>query len=91
MSYPVLPVFNTDFAAALKALEIAAFGFDMPELNWGPENFKELSRDLQTCSHARSCWRFSSRRLHCSVICSQLANSFRLVLASRRPPLRQET
>jgi hypothetical protein len=48
----VLPVFNTDFAAALKALEIAAFGFDinMPELDWGPENFKELSRDLQTCT-----------------------------------------
>jgi hypothetical protein len=50
MSYPVLPVFNTDFAAAPKALEIAAFGFDMPELNWGPDNFKELSRDLQTCT-----------------------------------------
>jgi hypothetical protein len=49
-SYLVLPVFNTDFAAALKALEIAAFGFDMPELEWGPENFKELSRDLQTCT-----------------------------------------
>jgi hypothetical protein len=49
-SYLVLPVFNTDFAAALKALEIAAFGFDMPELDWGPENFKELSRDLQTCT-----------------------------------------
>jgi hypothetical protein len=28
-SYLVLPVFNTDFAAALKALEIAAFGFDI--------------------------------------------------------------
>jgi hypothetical protein len=49
-SYLVLPVFNTDFAAALKALGIAAFGFDMPELDWGPENFKELSRDLQTCT-----------------------------------------
>jgi hypothetical protein len=49
-SYLVLPVFNTDFAAALKALEIAAFGFDTPELDWGPENFKELSRDLQTCT-----------------------------------------
>jgi hypothetical protein len=22
----------------------------MPELDWGPENFKELSRDLQTCT-----------------------------------------
>jgi hypothetical protein len=49
-SYLVLPVFNMDFAAALKALEIAAFGFDMPELEWGPENFKELGRDLQTCT-----------------------------------------
>jgi hypothetical protein len=49
-SHLVLPVFNTDFAAALKALEIVAFGFDTPELDWGPENFKELSRDLQTCT-----------------------------------------
>jgi hypothetical protein len=49
-SYLVLPVFNTDFAAALKALEIAAFGFAAPELDWGPENYKELSRDLQTCT-----------------------------------------
>jgi hypothetical protein len=48
-SYLVLPVFNADFAAALKALGIAAFGFE-PELDWGPENFKELSQDLQTCA-----------------------------------------
>jgi hypothetical protein len=49
-SHLVLPVFNTGFAAALKALATAAFGFDRPELEWGPEIFKELSRDLQTCT-----------------------------------------
>jgi hypothetical protein len=68
-SYLALPVFNTDFAAALKALEIAAFGFDMPELDW----VLKISRSSAgICRHARSCWRFLSQRSHCSAMCSQL-------------------
>jgi hypothetical protein len=46
-SHLTMPTFNPDLAAAVEAV---AFGFDWPELDWGPENFKMLSRDLQTCT-----------------------------------------